>query len=90
MRTVKVHSDKSIRFTQNAASWCQMLNAYKKHYPNSTFKDMAKLFNLSETNARRYYYGVHHVNGEAIRWAKGYTQMRQGAAVHIVVPTVTA
>jgi len=42
---------------------------------------MAKQLGLSETNARRYYYGVHHVNGIAVQWEKGYTQMRQGACV---------
>jgi hypothetical protein len=36
---------------------------------------------MSETNVRRYYYGIHHVNGEAIQWKKGYTQIRQGACV---------
>jgi hypothetical protein len=38
---------------------------------------MAEVFNLSETNARRYYYGVHHFNPGF----GGYTQMRQGACV---------
>jgi hypothetical protein len=42
---------------------------------------MAEAFNLSETNIRRYYYGCHHVNGEAVLWGKGYTQVRQGASV---------
>ena len=45
---------------------------------------MAKQLGLSETNARRYYYGVHHVNGIAVQWEKGYTQMRQGACVTLL------
>ena len=58
-----------------------MTNLYKKHYPDHSCKRMAKQLGLSETNARRYYYGVHHVNGIAVQWEKGYTQMRQGACV---------
>ena len=81
MRQVKVHSENSINFTKNAKFWCQMTNLYKKHYPDHSFKRMANQLGLSETNARRYYYGVHHVNGEAVRWKKGYTQIRQGACV---------
>lgn len=81
MRTVKVHSENSIRFTKNAAFWCEMINLYKKTYPKHSFRQIAEHFNLSETNTRRYYYGIHHVNGEAVRWAKGYTQIRQGACV---------
>jgi hypothetical protein len=38
---------------------------------------MAEAFNLSETNIRRYYYGVHHFNPGT----NGYTQVRQGASV---------
>ena len=44
---------------------------------------MANQLGLSETNTRRYYYGIHHVNGEAVRWKKGYTQIRQGACVKL-------
>lgn len=77
MRIVKVHSDNSIRFTKNAAFWCEMINLYKKEYPKHSFRQIAKYFNLSETNARRYYYGVHHFNPGM----NGYTQMRQGASV---------
>ena len=83
MRSIKVHSSKSIRFTKNAAFWCEMINLYKKIYPTHSFTQIAKHFELSETNARRYYYGVHHVNGIAVQWEKGYTQMRQGACVTV-------
>jgi hypothetical protein len=56
-----------------------MLNTYKRFYPKSTFKEMAIAFNLSETSARRYYYGVHHVN--LGYFGCGYSQVRQGACV---------
>lgn len=78
MRTIKVHSTNSIRFTQNAQIWCDILNTYKRLHPNRSFKQMAERFNLSETNARRYFYGCHHFNNQP---QKGYTQMRQGAKV---------
>lgn len=83
MRTVTVHPEKSIRFTKNAAFWCEMINLYKKLYPKHSFAQIAEHFELSETNTRRYYYGVHHVNGKQCSWQKGYTQMRQGACVTI-------
>lgn len=79
MRIPKVHPENSINFTKNAAFWCQMINLYKKIYPSHTFKQMAQHFGLSETNTRRYYYGVHHFNPGT----DGYTQMRQGACVTI-------
>lgn len=81
MRSVKVHPTNSIRFTKEASFWCQMINLYKKIYPTHSFRQIAEHFNLSETNARRYYYGIHHVNGAAVKWKKGYTQIREGACV---------
>ena len=81
MRTVKVHPSNSINFTKNAQFWCELINLYKILYPTHSFKQIAQHFNLTETNTRRYYYGIHHVNGAAIQWKKGYTQMRQGACV---------
>ena len=56
-----------------------MTNLYKKHYPDHSFKRMAKHLGLSQTNARRYYYGVHHYN--AGYFGCGYTQVRKGACV---------
>lgn len=84
MRSVTVHPEKSIRFTQHAASWCQLLNSVRKYKPTATFKEMAEAFGLSETSARRYYYGMHQVNGGY--FGCGYNQVRRGAAVHIVTP----
>ncbi len=54
-----------------------MTNAYKRLYPKHSFKQMAEHFDLSETNCRRYYYGVHHFNPGS----NGYTQVRFGACV---------
>jgi response regulator of citrate/malate metabolism len=79
MRIVSTHAEKSIRFTEHAKTWCIILNTYKRFKPNSTFKQMAQVFNLSETSARRYYYGVHHAN--LGYFGCGYTQVRQGACV---------
>ena len=42
---------------------------------------MAYHLGLSETNARRYYYGVHHYN--AGYFGQGYTQIRQGACATV-------
>ena len=80
MKLVKVHSSKSINFTKDASFWCEMTNLYKKYYPEHSFKRMANHLGLSETNARRYYYGVHHKNFGYLR-QEGYTQVRQGACV---------
>ena len=58
-----------------------MTNLYKKYYPEHSFKRMAKQLGLSETNARRYYYGIHHYN--AGYFGCGYTQIRKGACCSI-------
>ena len=79
MRPVKVHPEKSIRFTEHAAFWCTMINLYKKNYPTHSFKRIAKHFGLSETSTRRYYYGVHHVI--LGYFDCGYSQVRRGACV---------
>jgi hypothetical protein len=76
MRLVHVHPEKSINFTKNAKFWTEMTNAYKKCYPMHSFKQMAEHLGLTETNARRYYYGIHHLNSKEC-----YSQMRQGACV---------
>jgi hypothetical protein len=56
-----------------------MFNTYKRMFPHRTFKEMAKAFQMSETNVRRYYYGVHHRNVSG----NCYSQIRQGACVTI-------
>lgn len=82
MRTVKVHPSKSIRCTENALTLCNSLNQYKRANPSCSFRQMAEHFGLSETNAARYYYGIHHVN--AGYFGLGFTQVRVGAAAEIV------
>ena len=79
MRSIKVHPEKSIRFTKHAEFWCIMINLYKKIYPTHSFKQIAKQFNLSESNTRRYYYGVHHFNPGCMGVC--YNQVRRGASV---------
>ena len=83
MRVLQVHESKSIRFTDNAAKWCYLINLYRKLYPTHSFKKIAQHFNLSETNTRRYYYGVHHKNS-----VECYNQMREGASVPIELSAV--
>lgn len=81
MRKIKVHTEKSIRFTNHAEKWCHALNQYKRANPDATFKQMSEAFGLSETNTRRYYYGVHHANLGYFKC--GYSQIRLGACVSI-------
>lgn len=83
MRSVTVHPEKSIRFTPHAQMWCNILNTYRRFHPTHSFKKMAQVFNLSETSARRYYYGVHHAN--LGYFGNGYSQVRRGACVTLVV-----
>ena len=78
MRPVLTHPEKSLNFTPHAQMWCNILNTYKRFHPTHSFKQMAEVFNMSESNARRYYYGVHHHNDY---YTGRYTQVRQGAAV---------
>jgi hypothetical protein len=80
MRTPKVHAKSSIKFTANAAFWCNILNQHKKQFPQQSFKEIGKIYGLSETNARRYYYGMHHRNCGG----DNYSQMRQGACVPVI------
>ena len=86
MRVHKVHESKSIRFTEHAAKWCYLINLYRKLYPTHSFKQIANHFNLSETNTRRYYYGLHHAN--LGYFGNGYSQVRKGASVPIELSAV--
>ena len=81
MRTPKVHESKSIRFTDHAKYWCETLNQHRKLHPTDSFQKIAKFYGLSETSARRYYYGLHHFNGGF--FGPYYSQIRQGASVSI-------
>jgi response regulator of citrate/malate metabolism len=79
MRIVKTHPEASINFTEHAQILCQILNEHMKMYPTTTFKELAELCQMSQTNVRRYYYGVQHY----IHRGTSYTQIREGASVAI-------
>ena len=87
MRLPKVHESKISGFTDHANNWMCLTNTYMKKNPNSSLKQMTEYFikkvgvSLSESSLRRYYYGVHHVNGA---WrGYSYSRMRLGACVNI-------
>ena len=81
-RTITVHSENSIRFTSKAKKITQELNEYRRANGEVSLKEMARIFNLGETNCARYYYGSHHFFGG---YANGvcYQQMRRGACVDL-------
>ena len=82
IRKLTVHPNNSIRFTPAAKKITQQLNEYRRANGDVTFKEMARIFGLGETNCARYYYGSHHFFGG---YANGicYQQMRQGACVDL-------
>lgn len=81
MKPVRTHPEKSIRFTDHARFYCELLNAHKKAFPTRTFREMAEIFGLTEVTTRRYYYGIHHFNPSYEMGGRGYTQVREGACV---------
>jgi hypothetical protein len=85
MKTIKLHPEKSIRCTENALMWCSVLNHYRKEHPKASFREMGEQFGMTETNARRYYYGIHHYNSgyDGKNPYNTYTQLRKGACVQI-------
>jgi hypothetical protein len=80
MRTVKTHPETSINLTPRAEMIMELLNCYMFLFPRASIKSAGEYIGISETNARRYYYGVHHINGFR---SNNYTQMRKGAKVTI-------
>ena len=80
-RTIKAHSEKAIKFTSAAKEITQELNEYRRANGEVSFKEMARIFNLSETNCARYYYGIHHFNGGY--FGPSYTQLRKGSCVEL-------
>jgi hypothetical protein len=87
MRPITLHDTSACTLTPYAAQVCQVLNAYKKAYPQATFKQMARWYNrngyrrISETSVARYYYGYHYQNS----YFKGkYARVRQGASVTLM------
>ena len=82
LRKITVHSENSIRFTPKAKEITQQLNEYRRANGDVSFKTMAKIFGLGETNCARYYYGSQHFFGGYVKGGS-YTQMRKGACVDI-------
>ena len=81
-RKITVHSENSIRFTPAAKEITQQLNEYRRANGDVTFKEMARIFGLRETNCANYYYGRHQYIGGYYNGIN-YTQMRRGACVDI-------
>ena len=79
MRFPQVHEETYVNFTENARIFTQILNEFKRNNPLSTFRQMATEFGMTETNVRRYYYGIHHYMKRGTSWS----QMRKGASVSI-------
>jgi len=80
-RTITTHPDKSIRFTPAAKKITQELNEYRRANGEVSLKEMARIFNLGETNCARYYSGIHHFHGGY--FGNNYTQVRKGACVDL-------
>lgn len=88
-RNVTVHESASCRLTGRAQLWTQVLNQYMRKFPTTTLYQLARHFDLSYSNARRYYYGMHHRNGGYPVWLYGgntcnYNQVRFGVKVDLV------
>lgn len=81
-RKITTHPENSIRFTSEAKKITQKLNDFRRQYGDVSFKTMAKIFGLRETNCANYYYGKHHYVGGYSNGVS-YTQMRRGACVDI-------
>ena len=79
-RKVTVHPSNSIRFTPAAKEITQQLNDYRRANGEVSLKEMARIFNLRESNCAAYYYGKHYYIGGPGN-CRNYTQMRQGACV---------
>ena len=85
MRTLKVHSKNSVKFTDHAQKLCHLTNTFMRQNPNSSIAMMARHIRenenikLSEVSLRRYYYGVHHLN----EYPRAYSQVRLGASFPI-------
>lgn len=80
MRQVRVHPENSIRFTESARVYTQIINEFKRQNPGVSFRKIAEHFSMTEVNVRRYYYGIHHLN-ESPKTC--YSQIREGACVAI-------
>ena len=81
-RTITTHPEKSIQFTPAAKKITQELNEYRRANGEVSLKEMARIFNLRESNCACYYYGKHHFIGGYCNGIN-YTQMRKGACVDL-------
>ena len=81
-RTITTHPENSIRFTSNCKKITQQLNEYRRANGEVSLKEMARIFNLGETNCSNYYYGRHHYMGGPHNGIN-YQQMRRGACVDL-------
>lgn len=94
-RQLSVHPSRYCRLTDHAQQICILLNQYKRHFPEARFSEMRNWFNdnhyakfcpvpLSYTSIRRYYYGMHEVNGQwDYHLGETYAQVRKGICVPI-------
>jgi DNA-binding NarL/FixJ family response regulator len=79
VRIPKARDISSVNATDQSLNWTVQCNKLRKE--GYTFKDIALALNISETNARRYYYGIHHTL--APRGYGSYTQIRIGSCCPI-------
>jgi response regulator of citrate/malate metabolism len=77
-RIPKARETSTVSATDESLTWTVRCNSLRKQ--GYTFKDIALALNISETNARRYYYGLHHT---LIPKSGSYTQIRIGSCCPI-------
>ena len=75
MRIPTVAPISNVRATPRALLFIEVINYWKRR--GDTFKQIAKLLNLSERTVRRYYWGIHSLND----WGVSREQLRIGACV---------
>ena len=80
---VNVHPSDKAGFTPRAKAICLVVNAYKYLNPKATFRQMGDAIGITETNAYRYYYGIHSLN-EAWNGRGCYQRVRLGASTPIM------
>ena len=80
---VNIHPSDSAGFTPRAQAICLLVNSYKFLNPKATFREIGEALGISETNAFRYYYGIHSVN-EAWSGKGCYQRCRRGACTPIM------
>lgn len=79
VRIPKARESSTVKATPESLKWTVECNKLRKQ--GYTFKDIALALNISETNARRYYYGIHHTLSP-MKYGS-YTQIRIGSCCPI-------